>query len=254
MRKWQFSPFLRARANGWSGTSGDSPVLVSGFVGEQVVLPCTYSGNVSVSDLQIIWGTLKYELLHKFVNGNDALREQNARFRNRTNLFKDQLEKGNWSVLISDLRETDQDEYECQIYSRMGDHFRWKEVVSIQLSVTVGPTQGPNETLEADHGKQLNRTQDPGLSTGASAGLQIGILAAVVFAVVGIVFCIIRQRKRWNCIQNQHSSEQNQASNCDPLTEVPGSGEAQSRVPTAPEHQDGAAREQNLLGNRSVQH
>ncbi|GCC40900.1 hypothetical protein chiPu_0024574, partial [Chiloscyllium punctatum] len=68
-----------------------------------------------------------------FVNGSDDLREQDPRFRNRTNLFKDQLEQGNWSVLISDLRETDQDEYDCQIYSKMGDQLHWEKVVQVNL-------------------------------------------------------------------------------------------------------------------------
>ncbi|XP_078061840.1 uncharacterized protein LOC144487638 [Mustelus asterias] len=35
-----------------AAVSGDSPVPVSGFLAEQVVLPCTYNGNVPVSDLQ----------------------------------------------------------------------------------------------------------------------------------------------------------------------------------------------------------
>ncbi|XP_072409802.1 CD276 antigen-like [Chiloscyllium punctatum] len=129
----------------------DSPVPVSGFLGEQVVLPYIYKGNVQVSDLQIIWGTPRSEIVHKFVDGNDDFREQDPRFRNRTKLFKDQLEQGNWSVLTSDLRETDQDEYQCQIYSKMGDRFRWLEVVSVHLSVTErAPTPGPNTPVPGD--------------------------------------------------------------------------------------------------------
>ncbi|XP_048476541.1 CD276 antigen homolog [Rhincodon typus] len=333
---------------------GDSPVPVSGFVGEQVVLPCTYSGNVSVSDLQIIWGTPKCESLHKFVNGSDDLREQDPRFRNRTNLFKDQLEKGNWSVMISDLRETDQDEYECQIYSRMGDRFRWEEVVSVQLSVTEqAPTPGPNTPVPGDSpvlvsgflGEQVvlpcnykgnvpvsdllviwrihksvivhkfvngnddlseqgplfrNRTnlfkdqleqggwsvlisdlrktdQDEyqcqiyrktsaglyweqtecvhlsvtgaGISTRRPIGLGIGI-SSFLFIVVGV--CVSQMQQSWNCVRNRYSGNRNEASNDVPVTKVTCSGGAQSLVPTAAEHQDGATGEQNVLGNRAV--
>ncbi|XP_060708489.1 CD276 antigen homolog [Hemiscyllium ocellatum] len=134
-----------------AAVSGDSPVRVSGFLGEQVVLPCTYKGSVPVSDLQIIWGTSRSEIVHKFVNGSDDFRQQDPQFKSRTKLFKDQLEQGNWSVLISDLRETDQAEYQCQIYSRMGDRFRWLEVVSVHLSVTErAPTPGPNTPVPGD--------------------------------------------------------------------------------------------------------
>ncbi|XP_043539188.1 uncharacterized protein LOC122544200 [Chiloscyllium plagiosum] len=237
-------PLLLLLLNVVAAVSGDSPVPVSGFLGEQVVLPCTYKGNVPVSDLLVIWGTLKYEFLHKFVNGSDDLREQDPRFRSRTNLFKDQLEQGNWSVLITDLRETDQEEYDCQIYSKMGDQLHWEKVVQVNLSVTErAPTPGPNTPVLG-----------PGLATGARVGLGIGIVAGIVAIVVvgGIMGYIILERQRWNCDQKQCTT--NQKSRIHPLTGVTILGEARSLVPTAPEHQDGAAGEQNLLGNGAVQH
>ncbi|XP_060708562.1 CD276 antigen homolog [Hemiscyllium ocellatum] len=162
-----------------AAVAGNSPFPVSGYLREQVVLPCTYKRNVLLSDLQVIWGTLKREIVHKFVNGSDDLREQDPQFRNRTKLFKAQLEQGNWSVLISDLRESDQAEYQCQIYSRMEDHFRWEGVDSVHLSVTErAPTPGPNTPVP-----------DPGLSTGARVGLGIGIVT--VFVAAGIVVYIV---------------------------------------------------------------
>ncbi|XP_078392151.1 ICOS ligand-like [Cetorhinus maximus] len=115
---------------------GDSSVPVSGFLGEQVVLPCTYKGNVPVSDLLAVWDTAKSEILHKFIAGNDDLTEQDPRFRNRTNLFKDQLGQGNWSVLISDLKETDQNQYICHIYKRIAAAFVREQTDIIHLSVT----------------------------------------------------------------------------------------------------------------------
>ncbi|XP_038670851.1 sodium channel subunit beta-4-like isoform X5 [Scyliorhinus canicula] len=125
--------------------SGDSPVPVSGYLGEQVVLPCTYKGNVPVSDLHVIWGISLFEILHKFVDGNDDLTEQDARFRNRTTLFKDQLEQGNWSVLISDLRKSDQNKYECQIYKKKEEVHYLLKSNEVHLSVTERTrTPGPN--------------------------------------------------------------------------------------------------------------
>ncbi|XP_078060176.1 myelin-oligodendrocyte glycoprotein-like isoform X3 [Mustelus asterias] len=221
---------------------GDSPVPVSGFLGEQVVLSCTYTGNVTISDLLVIWGTPKREFLHKFVNGKDDLTEQNPRFRNRTKLFRDQLEQGNWSVLLSDLRESDQNQYQCQIYKRMSAGFYWVQTDRVLLSVTERlPTPGPNTPVPG-----------PGLPDRARVGLGIGILVAVVFVVAGIGIYIFRKRQRRN--QNRHTIDQNEASNDVPLTEVTCSGEARGLVTTAPEHQDGAAGEQNLLGNGTVQH
>uniref|UniRef100_UPI00398F8225 CD276 antigen homolog n=1 Tax=Pristiophorus japonicus TaxID=55135 RepID=UPI00398F8225 len=118
-----------------AGVSGSLPVIVSGFVGGQVVLPCTYKGNIPVKDLHVVWQIPGHAVLHKFVNGSDDLTRQDPQFRNRTKLFKDQLEYGNWSVMLSDLRESDQNLYECQILRRKGGGFSWEQEVSVQLSV-----------------------------------------------------------------------------------------------------------------------
>ncbi|XP_038670850.1 sodium channel subunit beta-4-like isoform X4 [Scyliorhinus canicula] len=167
--------------------SGDSPVPVSGYLGEQVVLPCTYKGNVPVSDLHVIWGISLFEILHKFVDGNDDLTEQDARFRNRTTLFKDQLEQGNWSVLISDLRKSDQNKYECQIYKKKEEVHYLLKSNEVHLSVTERTrTPGPNTPVSG-----------PGFSTGVGVGLGIGILLSVVFlvAVIGVRRILKRRRR-----------------------------------------------------------
>ncbi|XP_060708491.1 CD276 antigen homolog isoform X2 [Hemiscyllium ocellatum] len=206
-----------------AAVSGDSPVPVSGFLGEQVVLPCTYKGNVPVSDLLVIWRTEKEEILYEFVDGNDDLAQQDPRFRNRANLFKGQLEQGNWSVLISDLRETDQDVYQCWIQKRVGVLFYSEQSDSVDLSVKErAPTPGPNTHVSG-----------PGVTTRARVGLGIGIAAVFVVGIVGYIV-LKRQRRK----QNLHKMA---ALNGDPLREVT-------------MHQDGAAGEQNLLGNGAAQH
>ncbi|XP_038670856.1 uncharacterized protein LOC119975245 isoform X3 [Scyliorhinus canicula] len=167
--------------------SGDSPVPVSGYLGEQVVLPCIYKGNVPVSDLHVIWGISLFEILHQFVDGNDDLTEQDARFRNRTTLFKDQLEQGNWSVLISDLRKSDQNKYECQIYKKKEEVHYLLKSNEVHLSVTERTrTPGPNTPVPG-----------PGFSTGVGVGLGIGILLSVVFlvAVIGVRRILKRRRR-----------------------------------------------------------
>ncbi|XP_067874659.1 myelin-oligodendrocyte glycoprotein-like [Heterodontus francisci] len=232
--------------NAVAAVSGYSPVPVSGFLGEQVVLPCIYKGNVPVSDLQVIWWICKRGVSHNFVDGNDDLTLQDPQFRNRTNLFQDQLEQGNWSLMISDLRQSDQNEYQCEITERTGVVF----LQDVHLSVTErARTPGLNTPV-------LNTpVPGPGLSTGAVVGLVIAIL--VLICIILVLVCIIldfiiRNRQRWK--ENKHSIKHNAASNDPPLTGVTCSGETRDLVTTAPEHQNGAAEEQNLLGNGAVQH
>ncbi|XP_059497314.1 CD276 antigen homolog isoform X2 [Stegostoma tigrinum] len=221
-----------------SAISGDCPVPASGFLGEQVVLPCTYKRIVPVSNLLVIWGISEHEILWKFIDGNNDLTDQHPRFRNRTDLFSDQLEQGNWSLLISDLRESDQDEYKCYIYKRAAVGYNLEQTDFVHLSVTErAPTPVPNTPVP-------------------DTGLSHGELTAIIYAVffVGIYVAVIAQSliKR-NCIENQCCRTQNEASNAHPLREVITACEVQSIVTTAPEHQDGMAGEQNLLGNGAVQ-
>ncbi|XP_072409715.1 uncharacterized protein [Chiloscyllium punctatum] len=246
-------PSLLLPLNVVAAVSGDSPVSVSGFLGEQVVLPCTYKGNGPVSHLWVIWKTPKMETLYEFLDGSDDLSKPDSQFENRTDLFKDQLERGNWSVLISDLRESDQGEYYCQIYKRTGVQHFLEQRDRVYLSVRVHSTQGPSEILEGGYGERLNTTQGPGVTIRRRVGLGFAAGIGAVF-VVGIVGYIVLKRQRWNCVRSRHSSDRNEESNGVPLREVTCSGEARSLVPTAPEHQDGAAGEQNLLENGAVQH
>ncbi|XP_041032655.1 uncharacterized protein LOC121271031 isoform X2 [Carcharodon carcharias] len=217
---------------------------VSGFLGEQIVLPSTYKGNVPVSDLQVIWGISRSEILHKFVDGNDDLTEQDPRFRNRTKLFKDQLEQGNWSILISDLRKSDKKMYECQIYKKKEEvHYLVKSDV-VHLFVLERP-ETPVPTMSV-----------PGVRSGFGFGIGVGVAVSFFAGVLlsRIVFCVFQRRPKWNCVQNRHSNNRNEGPNDVPLTGVSCPGEAWGLVTTAPEHQDGVAGEENLLGNGTLQH
>ncbi|XP_041032729.1 uncharacterized protein LOC121271073 [Carcharodon carcharias] len=224
-----------------AAVSGDWSV--SGFLGEQIVLPCSYKGNVPVSDLQVIWGISRSEILHKFVDGNDDLTEQDPRFRNRTKLFKDQLEQGNWSILISDLRKSDKKMYECQIYKKKEEvHYLVKSDV-VHLFVLERP-QTPVPTMSVPEAQP-----GFGFGFGFGIGVPVGFFARVLLS--GIVVCVFQRRPKWNCVQNRHSNNRNEASKDVPLTGVSCPGKAQGLVTTAPEHQNG---EENLVGTRAVQH
>ncbi|GCC17305.1 hypothetical protein chiPu_0017515, partial [Chiloscyllium punctatum] len=131
-----------------------------GSLGSRLCCPVPTKGMDPVSDLQVIWGTSRSEIVHKFVNGSDDLGEQDPRFKNRTKMFRDQLEQGNWSVLTSDLRESDQNDY--QIYESMGLDCDLEQSDLIHLSVT-----------------------GPGISARGSFGFEIGI-SAVFVVVFGI--------------------------------------------------------------------
>ncbi|XP_067874651.1 myelin-oligodendrocyte glycoprotein-like isoform X6 [Heterodontus francisci] len=200
-----------------NAVAGYPSVPVSGFLGEQVVLPCIYKGNVPVSELQVIWWIFNRGILHKFIDGNDDLTQQDPWFRNRTNLFKDQLEQDNWSIMISDLRQSDQNEYQCEIQQRETPVFHQ----DIHLFVTKrARTPVPDTPVPG-----------PGPSTGLVVGLVIAIL--VLVCIILVLVCIILgfilvigKQQRWT--ENKRSINRNEASNVVPLTGVTCSDETRA--------------------------
>ncbi|XP_078389662.1 uncharacterized protein LOC144671577 [Cetorhinus maximus] len=112
----------------------------------------------------------------------------------------------------------------------------------------VCPTPDPSVTPAVDHQKQHNTTEGARPGFGIGIGVTVGFFVGVLLS--GIVVCVFQRRQKWN----RHSNNQNEATHDVPLTGVTCPGEARGLVTTAPEHQDGAAGEQNLLGNGTVQH
>ena len=67
-------------------------------------------------------------VVYKYVNGADALTDQNPQFKARTQVFPDSLARGNGSLLLRAVRRSDEGEYTCSISSSEG-----KGTANIQL-------------------------------------------------------------------------------------------------------------------------
>ena len=93
--------------------SSDVSDSVGCFVGDSCVLPCTFKPG---DDPLIHWFQMGGEeeiYAHSYYNGNDQLLHQKDRFRGRTSLFKDQIQRGNASLLLSRVEVQDQGRYKC---------------------------------------------------------------------------------------------------------------------------------------------
>ncbi|XP_078073390.1 butyrophilin subfamily 1 member A1-like isoform X2 [Mustelus asterias] len=92
----------------------DYPVVTA--AGEDALLECQLVPDLSVRNMAVRW--MKSGLaapVHVYRNGGDDLIVQHSDYRGRTELFKDELTKGNISLRIKNTTVFDQGEYTCLV-------------------------------------------------------------------------------------------------------------------------------------------
>ncbi|NXR11757.1 VTCN1 inhibitor, partial [Semnornis frantzii] len=105
-------------------------------VGETVVLPCsaTSPGELNHSTSRLYW-QIDSLVVHFFPSGQDLLKFQDKRYRDRTSLFLDQIEHGNFSLKLSNVQLLDAATYTC-IYKQTGDYPNKTQKSKVKLIVS----------------------------------------------------------------------------------------------------------------------
>ncbi|XP_047672404.1 butyrophilin subfamily 2 member A2-like [Tachysurus fulvidraco] len=115
---------------------GPEETLVA-ISGEDLVLPCFIKPNTSAVDMTVEWFKLyvKDSLVHLYRDHEDKNEGQAQSYRGRTSLFKEELQKGNTSLKLSDLKISDEGEYKCLVEDKSGsDDITVKVIVEAQGS------------------------------------------------------------------------------------------------------------------------
>lgn len=91
----------------------DAPVI--GLLGKDVVLPCWFSPPVgfSLRELSVFWKLTTFQQVHAFSLGQEQLENQDPDFMNRTLLFPEELTVGNMSLLLREVRLSDEGIFTC---------------------------------------------------------------------------------------------------------------------------------------------
>ncbi|XP_051899820.1 butyrophilin subfamily 1 member A1-like isoform X2 [Pristis pectinata] len=95
-------------------TGPNHPVIA--IVGEDVILDCQVVPAGSIRNMTVRW--LKSDLdfaIHMFRSGKDVTSSQDPDYRGRTELFKNQMDKGNASLRIKNIRVPDEGKYICSV-------------------------------------------------------------------------------------------------------------------------------------------
>ncbi|XP_067381356.1 myelin-oligodendrocyte glycoprotein-like isoform X3 [Channa argus] len=87
---------------------------VTAEVGDDVVLPCKVEPPLDVTTRTVEWKCNK-TVVHMYKSRSDNPDAQDKKFRTRTSLFRDEMTKGNISLKLVQVNETDAGIYTCYV-------------------------------------------------------------------------------------------------------------------------------------------
>nr|XP_055038077.1 butyrophilin-like protein 3 [Misgurnus anguillicaudatus] len=100
--------------------------------GEDVILPCSLKPNISAVNMRVEWSRLdlKDSIVHRYEDHEDKNTNQLQSYRGRTEVFKDELQKGNTSLKLLGVQISDEGLYKCFIQSKS-----WSDDITVDLRV-----------------------------------------------------------------------------------------------------------------------
>ncbi|XP_021464028.2 CD276 antigen homolog isoform X1 [Oncorhynchus mykiss] len=122
---------------------------VEGFTRGKVILPCRYNA-MPAKEVTIFWRYKDDRNVYNIVSGKSDLTDQDRQFRDRTRIFPEEWANGNFSLLLTDLKDSDSGSYSCFIP-------RVNILHQVELSVQEKPTPevGPKSSSMSIKGQNL---------------------------------------------------------------------------------------------------
>ncbi|KAK2917264.1 hypothetical protein Q8A73_004010 [Channa argus] len=131
--------------------------VISSFTGGNVLLPCVYERRDSSSNKVNVFWRDKYDDHVLDIIQNEADRQfQHQNFIDRVEGFPDQYKKGNFSIILKDLRQSDSGVYECFVedVKQSVQLTVSGEPLSLFPDVPVGPPN--NSSMENDDNQHIH--------------------------------------------------------------------------------------------------
>nr|XP_046237862.1 V-set domain-containing T-cell activation inhibitor 1-like [Scatophagus argus] len=89
-------------------------VKVEAHIGDTVLLPCSYSEVTHLSDeTTVFWVDKDDSILLEITGFKTTFASQNKKFRDRVRSFSEQHRKGNFSILMDNVQQSDSGPYDC---------------------------------------------------------------------------------------------------------------------------------------------
>uniref|UniRef100_A0A8C2IF22 Ig-like domain-containing protein n=1 Tax=Cyprinus carpio TaxID=7962 RepID=A0A8C2IF22_CYPCA len=128
---WLDTAFFKIHFLLFSGliVHGPSGPLVAPL-GSSVVLPCYVDELLLMEGLEVEWRRTDSEtLVHLYQDGESRAEAQQQDYHDRAHFFTDQIQHGNFSLLLDNLTAKDEGVYRCTVYSQ---HDSGETVVQIK--------------------------------------------------------------------------------------------------------------------------
>uniref|UniRef100_A0A8C1LS28 Ig-like domain-containing protein n=1 Tax=Cyprinus carpio TaxID=7962 RepID=A0A8C1LS28_CYPCA len=131
---------------------GPSGPLVAPL-GSSVVLPCSVDELLSVEGLEVEWRRTDPEtLVHLYQDGESRTESQQQDYQDRAHFFTDQIQHGNFSLRLDNLRAEDEGQYKCKVYVQQESG---ETVVQIKVNVERLRVSGSDQHISASVGEDV---------------------------------------------------------------------------------------------------
>uniref|UniRef100_A0A8C2CFW9 Ig-like domain-containing protein n=1 Tax=Cyprinus carpio TaxID=7962 RepID=A0A8C2CFW9_CYPCA len=131
---------------------GPSAPLVAPL-GSSVVLLCSVDEPLPVEGLEVEWRRTDSEtLVHLYQDGASQTEAQQQDYHDRAHFFTDQIQHGNFSLRLDDLRAEDEGQYTCTVHSQQDSG---ETVVQINVDVERLLVSGSSRSISASVGEDV---------------------------------------------------------------------------------------------------
>ncbi len=88
-------------------------------LGSSVVLPCYVDELLSVEGLEVEWRRTDSDILvHLYQDGESQTEAQEQDYQDRAHFFTEEIQRGNFSLRLDNLRAEDEGQYTCTVHSQ----------------------------------------------------------------------------------------------------------------------------------------